>query len=202
MEDRPFQNCRNIKGCGRLVVMFSSGSESSFLNSDDLGYYFYFPKPNDGIVNVSSVESQSYFINLGHTLNCHQDLTGKESYLLARDVLLGGMTGGSQGIAKGPNITGSLPLSPMRNMMAKEIGSQVHVSLGDASNIAEKTVGPNSRAVSVRLEAVSGFVVYIALVLDINRGTHNLLVDAGNGKVLNQGSTQVSIATMMMRRSV
>ena len=90
----------------------------------------------------------------------------------------------------------------MRNMMAKEIGSQVHVSLGDASNIAEKTVGPNSRAVSVRLEAVSGFVVYIALVLDINRGTHNLLVDAGNGKVLNQGSTQVSIATMMMRGNV
>ena len=99
-------------------------SESSFLDSDDLGYYFYFPEPNDGIVNVSSVESQSYFINLGHTLNCHQDLTGNESYLLARDVLLGGTTRGSQGIAKGPNITGSLPLPPMRNMTAKEIGSQ------------------------------------------------------------------------------
>jgi pimeloyl-ACP methyl ester carboxylesterase len=171
----------------------------SWLDSDDLGYYFYFPEANDGIVNVSSVESQSYFIKLGHTPNCHQDLTGNESYLLARDVLLGGTTGGSQGIAKGPNITGSLLLPPMRNMTAKEIGSQVQVSLADASNIAEKTVGPNSRAVSVRLEAVSGFVVYIALVLDINHGTHNLLVDAGNGKVLNQGSTQVSIATMMMR---
>ena len=63
-------------------------------------------------------------------------------------------------------------------------------------------MGPNSRAVSVRLEAVSGFVVYIALVLDINHGTHNVLVDAGNGKVLNQGSTQVSIARMMMRGNV
>jgi hypothetical protein len=52
----------------------------------------------------------------------------------------------------------------------------------------------------VRLEAVSGFVVYIALVLDINHGTHNVLVDAGNGKVLN--SIQVSIATMMIRGNV
>ena len=95
------------------------------------------------------------------------------------------------------NITGSLST---RNMMAKEVGSQVHVSLANATDIAEKTVGPNSHAVSVRLEAVSGFVVDIAVVLDVNQGTHNVLVDAGNEKVLS--STQVSIATMMMRRNV
>jgi pimeloyl-ACP methyl ester carboxylesterase len=164
---------------------------------DSEGFYFYFPEANDGLVNVSSVESQPYFINLGHTPNCHQDLTGNQTYLLARDVLLG-----SQGIANKmtsvrPNITGSLST---RNMTAKDIRSQVHVSLANASNIAEKTVGPNSHAVSVRLEAVSGFVVYIAVVLDVNHGTHNVLVDAGNEKVLS--STQVSIATMMMRRNV
>ena len=112
------------------------------------------------------------------------------------------MTGGnsSQGIANttigaGQNITGSLSL---RNMLAKTPGSEVHVSLVNASTIAEKTVGPNSHAVSVRIGVLHGFVVYIALVSDINHSIHSVLVDAGNGKVLS--STQLPIATMMMRR--
>ncbi|MGA9152530.1 MAG: hypothetical protein WBZ36_18290 [Candidatus Nitrosopolaris sp.] len=115
---------------------------------------------------------------------------------------IGGMTGSnsSQGIANttigaGQNITGSLSL---RNMLAKTPGSEVHVSLANASTIAEKTVGPNSNAVYVRIGVVHGFVVYIALVSDINHSIHSVLVDAGNGKVLS--STQLPIATMMMRR--
>jgi len=111
---------------------------------------------------------------------------------------IGGMTGGnsSQGIANttigaGQNITGSLSL---RNMLAKMPGSEVHVSLANASTIAEKTVGPNSHAVFVRIGVVHGFVVYIALVSDINHSIHSVLVDAGNGKVLR--STQLSIVPM------
>ena len=113
---------------------------------------------------------------------------------------IGGMNvrNSSQGIANttigaGQNITGSLSL---RNMLAKMPGSEVHVSLANASTIAEKTVGPNSHAVFVRIGVVHGFVVYIALVSDINHSIHRVLVDAGNGKVLS--STQLSIATMMM----
>jgi uncharacterized membrane protein YkoI len=96
-------------------------------------------------------------------------------------------------IGAGQNITGSLSL---RNMLAKTAG-QLHVSLANASTIAEKTVGPNSHAASVRIGVVRGFVVYIALVSDINHSIHSVLVDAGNGKVLR--STQLSIAPMMMR---
>jgi hypothetical protein len=110
---------------------------------------------------------------------------------------IGGMTGNSsQGIANttigGSNITGSLSL---RNMLAKKAGSEVHLSLANASTIAEKSLGPNSHAVSVRIGVVRGFVVYIALVSDINHSIHRVLVDAGNGKVLS--STQVPIAMMM-----
>ena len=36
--------------------------------------YSQLPKPNDGLVPVSSVESQGYFHNLGHTSNCHSNL--------------------------------------------------------------------------------------------------------------------------------
>ena len=79
-------------------------------------------------------------------------------------------------------------------MLARKAGSSVHLSLANASTIAEKTVGPNSHAVSVRIGVVHGFVVYIALVSDINHGLHKVLVDAGNGKVLS--STQLSIVPM------
>jgi hypothetical protein len=100
---------------------------------------------------------------------------------------ISGMTGGnsSQGIA-GSNITGSLSL---QNMLARKTGSAVHLSLANASTIAEKTVGPNSHAVSVRIGVVHGFVVYIALVQ--LHGIHRVLVDAGNGKALS--TTQLSI---------
>jgi len=109
---------------------------------------------------------------------------------------ISGMTGGnsSQGIANtttgaGSNITGSLSL---QNMLAKKAGSEVHLSLANASTIAEKAVGPNSHAISVRIGVVHGFVVYIALVQ--SHGIHRVLVDAGNGKALS--STQLSILPM------
>ena len=121
------------------------------------------------------------------------------TYTPAAAISIGGTAGvnsSQHNITKGvgPNITGSLPL---QNMKAKAIGSKIHVSLANASTIAEKTVGPNAHAVSVRLGVVHGFVVYIASVSDVNHGIHNVLVDSGNGKVLN--STKLSIATMMMR---
>jgi pimeloyl-ACP methyl ester carboxylesterase len=61
---------------------------------DEGGYYYYFYhglQPNDGIVPVSSVESQSqpYFIHLRHSPDCHQNLLGDMEYQLARNVLLG-----------------------------------------------------------------------------------------------------------------
>src|SRR5262249_49082504 len=109
-----------------------------------------------------------------------------------------GMTGGnsSQGIANkttgaGSNITGSLSL---QNMLVRKAGSAVHIRLATASTIAEKTVGPNSHAVSVRIGVVKGFVVYIALVSDVNHSIYRVLVDAGNGKAL--GSAQLPSVPM------
>jgi pimeloyl-ACP methyl ester carboxylesterase len=47
------------------------------------------PKPNDGMVPLSSVESQDYFINLGHSKSCHTNLMSDYEYGLAKDVILG-----------------------------------------------------------------------------------------------------------------
>ncbi|HKO40561.1 MAG TPA: alpha/beta fold hydrolase [Nitrososphaeraceae archaeon] len=47
------------------------------------------PKPNDGMVPLSSVESQDYFINLGHSKSCHTNLMSDYEYGLAKDVIIG-----------------------------------------------------------------------------------------------------------------
>ncbi len=92
----------------------------------------------------------------------------------------------------GSNITASIPIGPT---IAKAIASQIHVSLANASMIAEKAVGSNAHAAAVRLGVVHGFLVYMALVVDNSNSFHGVLVDAGNGKVL--ASTPISEAMMM-----
>jgi hypothetical protein len=81
----------------------------------------------------------------------------------------------------GPNITGSVKVGPT---ITKTIESQVHISLANASTIAEKAVGANAHTATVRIGIVYGFLAYKALVVDSNYGYHEILVDAGNGKVL------------------
>jgi pimeloyl-ACP methyl ester carboxylesterase len=59
-----------------------------FLSFEQSGFSSL-PIPNDGMVSVSSVESQDYFINLGHSKSCHSNLLSDYEYELAKDVLLG-----------------------------------------------------------------------------------------------------------------
>jgi hypothetical protein len=92
----------------------------------------------------------------------------------------------------GPNITASIPIGPT---IAKAIASQIHISLANASMMAEKAVGANSHAVAIRLGVIHGFLVYMALLVDSNNAFHGVLVDPGNGKVL--ASTPISQAAMM-----
>jgi hypothetical protein len=61
----------------------------------------------------------------------------------------------------------------------------VHASLANASTIAEKVIGTNAHSIAVRIGIVHGFLVYMALVHDLNSGTfYGVLVDPRNGKVL------------------
>ena len=48
------------------------------------------PKPNDGVVPLSSVESQEDFINLGHSKSCHTNLMSDYEYGLAKEVIVEG----------------------------------------------------------------------------------------------------------------
>src|SRR5687768_14733491 len=59
-----------------------------FLSCEQSGFSSL-PIPNDGIVPLSSVESQDYFINLGHSKNCHSNLLSDYEYELTKDLILG-----------------------------------------------------------------------------------------------------------------
>ena len=53
------------------------------------GGYDNLPKPNDGMVPLSSVESLGYSDSLGHSKSCHSNLLSEYEYGLAKDVLMG-----------------------------------------------------------------------------------------------------------------
>ncbi|MGE3859586.1 MAG: esterase/lipase family protein [Nitrososphaeraceae archaeon] len=59
---------------------------TSFLPMEEAGFS-KLPKPNDGMVPLSSVESQDYFINLGHSKSCHSNLMSEYEYGLAKEII-------------------------------------------------------------------------------------------------------------------
>ena len=79
------------------------------------------PKPNDGIVPLSSVESQDYFINLGHSKSCHSNLMSEYEYGLAKDVIVEGSSSSNQ--------TGSQPSSQPSSQQQGNENSGVSLDL-------------------------------------------------------------------------
>lgn len=62
---------------------------SMFYITHEIGYNML-PKPNDGMVPLSSVESLNYAENLGNSKSCHSNLLGEYEYGLVKEILLRG----------------------------------------------------------------------------------------------------------------
>jgi hypothetical protein len=92
----------------------------------------------------------------------------------------GGMMGTMMAGA-GPNITGSIKLS---TVFGNALASQIKVSLSQAATTAENTVGNNSHAAAAHFGVVNGYFVITVWVIDGSYNFHQVIVDAGNGKVL------------------
>jgi uncharacterized alpha/beta hydrolase family protein len=67
----------------------SGNCQLTLLTNGTIGI-FTLPKPNDGMVPLSSVESQDYFINLGHSKSCPTNLMSDYEYGLAKEVIVEG----------------------------------------------------------------------------------------------------------------
>jgi uncharacterized membrane protein YkoI len=88
---------------------------------------------------------------------------------------------------RGENITSSINLM---NIISNALGSQIKVSLSNATLIAENSIGNNSHAVAAHIGDENGYLVYTIFVLDPNMNFNTVIVDPGNGQVLS--SKQIS----------
>ena len=93
----------------------------------------------------------------------------------------------------GNNITSSVNLM---NIIGNAIGSNINVSLSDASTAAETSIGNDSHSVSAELGEKNGFLVYNVMVIDPSMNFSKVVVDPGNGEVLL--SEQISKEEHMM----
>ena len=94
------------------------------------------PKPNDGMVPLSSVESQDYFINLGHSKSCHTNLMSEYEYGLAKDVIVEGksnQTGTPQ--QQGGQQQGSSDVASNASQSANKTGEAIQ---GNANEVGAK----------------------------------------------------------------
>ena len=88
---------------------------------------------------------------------------------------------------RGENVTSSINLM---NIITNALGSQIKVSLSNATTTAESSVGNNSHAVAAHLGDENEYLVYTIFVIDPNMNFHTVIVDPGNGQVLS--SKQIS----------
>ena len=92
-------------------------------------------------------------------------------------------TGGAQGNSQTQNqmqsqeaaIQGSIPIA----QGSAQYADMATVSLGDAVSAAQQSVGSSATPASAELEVENGFLVW-----DVTLGNQEVLVDAGNGSVL------------------
>jgi Peptidase propeptide and YPEB domain len=78
----------------------------------------------------------------------------------------------------------------LMNIITNALGSQIKVSLSNATTTAESSVGNNSHAVAAHLGDENEYLVYTIFVIDPNMNFHTVIVDPGNGQVLS--SKQIS----------
>ena len=93
------------------------------------------PKPNDGIVPLASVESQDYFINLGHSKSCHSNLMSEYEYGLAKDVIVEGSSNQTGTQQQGGQQQGTSDVASNASQSANKTGEAIQ---GNASEVGAK----------------------------------------------------------------
>jgi uncharacterized membrane protein YkoI len=126
--------------------------------------------------------------------------SGGSNLILTKQYAVAQMMGGNdtgmmmpRDMMMGNNITSSVNLM---NIIGNAIGSNINISLSDASTAAETSIGNDSHAVSAELGEKNGFLVYNVMVIDPSMNFSKVVLDPGNGEVLS--SKQLSKEEHMM----
>ena len=81
------------------------------------------------------------------------------------------------------NMTGSIDVE---RTIADAFKSKITINIIDAITKAQSNVGPNSFVKEAELTHVYGYLVYKIKVVDENMKKYKVLVDPGNGNILQQ----------------
>lgn len=81
------------------------------------------------------------------------------------------------------NMTGSIDVE---RTIADAFKSKITINIIDAITKAQSNVGPNSFVKEAELTPAHGFLVYKIKVIDENMKKYKVLVDPGNGNILQQ----------------
>ena len=138
---------------------------------------------------VIAMSGASFFTTMQHNASAQPNNAGFTS--MKTDTM---MKPGNMTMTMGDeNVTSSINLM---NIISNAIGSQIKISLSNATTTAETSVGNNSHAVAAHIGDVNGYLVYTIFVLDPNMNFNTVIVDPGNGQVLS--SKQMSMEEHLM----
>lgn len=90
------------------------------------------------------------------------------------------------------NWTGSIQIN---SIIRDAFDPLIQVTLSDAASSAQKHVGENSSAIASFIHPSKGYLVYMTYVLDGDSQVTKVIVDAGNGQILD--SSKMSIEEFM-----
>ncbi len=83
------------------------------------------------------------------------------------------------------NWTGTVPLESVRDDLIESIKSKVNVSVSETESAAKQALGDGSEVCCVTLAPINGYLVYVVHGIDSSNNPHRIIVDAGDGQVLD-----------------
>jgi uncharacterized membrane protein YkoI len=89
------------------------------------------------------------------------------------------------------NWTGSVSVESIRNDMIQSIKSKVNTTVSEAETAAKQVLGEGSEICCVMLAPLNGYLVYTVHGVDGSNEIVRVIVDAGNGQVLENGHIEM-----------
>lgn len=97
---------------------------------------------------------------------------------------------GPAGMYEG-NWTGSVPVESIRNDAIQSIKSKVNITVSEAEAAAKQSLGDGSEICCVMLAPLNGYLVYMVHGINGSNEIVKVIVDAGNGEVLESGTVEM-----------
>jgi hypothetical protein len=103
----------------------------------------------------------------------------------------GHMYGGM--MSENANWTGSVSVESVKADVIESVKSKVNVTVSEVESAAKQAIGEGSEVCCVTLAPVNGYIVYVAHGIDSSNTPHRVIVDAGNGQVLDSAQVEMGM---------